>query len=84
MSSNSNEIDQTVIPAPSTENFDLDLIFGTFPTPRGLEFSGVGEQSEKLDKAHPLDPLFGLMDATMVPYGDFSNSDLNLGYDPLA
>lgn len=72
-----------MISAPSTEQFDLNLIFGTFPTVGGPEFSGTNEQGEALDIAYPLDPLFGLMDAAMVPSGDFSNSGPILGYDHL-
>lgn len=72
-----------MLPAPSTDNFDLDLIFGTFPAFGSPEFSGVGEHSEWSDKAHPVDPLFGLMDAAMLPSGNISNSGPDLEYDTI-
>lgn len=66
------------MPTQPTEQFDLDLIFGTFP-----EWTGAGDSGQGLDMAYPVDPLFGFMDTAVFPSGAFPTSGPILEFDPL-
>jgi hypothetical protein len=71
------------VPTQPTEQFDLDLIFGTFPTVSGPVWTGAGDSGEGLDMAYPVDPLFGFMDTAVFPSGAFPTSGPILEFDPL-